>query len=172
MGISRGGKAVEKGGWHWAGRTPSVVLSGEAGKSGVPASGQGGRFRGRCSWRDRGIDSGIDFRCHKPRPVDPGSALADLWFEIECEECLKDIEGEEGGQQEALDGIRFVLIDMVGVPGVGQFVEAMILDIPSLVAEGNGAPGGDKMERKRGDPYPVADEWLVFTVELPFHGMI
>ena len=99
------------------------------------------------SWRDGRIDSGINFRRHKSGPEELGPALADRRFEIQCEEGVKDIEGEEGCQQEAFDGIGLVLIDMVGMPGIGQFVEAVIFDIPSLVAEGNGLRGGYEMER-------------------------
>ncbi len=40
---------------------------------------------------------------------------------------MKDIEGEEGHQQEALYGVGVVLIDVIGVPAHGQFVEAGIL---------------------------------------------
>ena len=34
------------------------------------------------SGRDRGLDGGIDLRRHETAPEDPGSALADLGFEI------------------------------------------------------------------------------------------
>ncbi len=123
------------------------------------------------SWRDSGIDSGIDLRRHELGPEDPGSALADLRFEIQREEGVKDIAGQEGDQQEALDGVGIVLIDVVGMPAVDQFVEAMILDIPSLVAEADGPFGGDKLDGKRGHPDPVAGLRIVFAVELPAHGM-
>ena len=48
---------------------------------------------------------------------------------------MKDVISEEGYEQEALDGAGFVLVDMIGVPFVGQLVEAIILDIPSLVSQ-------------------------------------
>jgi hypothetical protein len=41
----------------------------------------------------------------------------------------------------------------------------MIFDIPSLVAEGDDPTGGDEMERKRGYPDPVAEEWIVFAIQ-------
>ena len=81
----------------------------------------------QASRRDGGVDAGIDLRGHEPGPEDLGSALADLGFEIAREEGVKDIEGEEGDQQEALDGVGVVLEDVVGVPLVGQFVESVIL---------------------------------------------
>ena len=118
----------------------------------------GTEYSGDGSRRDGGVDSGIDLRRHKLGPEDLGSALADLRLEIQREERMKDIEGQEGCQQEALDGIGIVLIDMVDMPAVGLFVEAVIFDIPSLVAEGNGPTGGDEMDRKGGYPDPVADE--------------
>ena len=43
---------------------------------------------------------------------------------------MKEIAGEEGGQQETLDGVRVVPVDMVGMPAFDQFVEPMILDVP------------------------------------------
>ena len=97
--------------------------------------------------------------------------LADLRFEIQHEESVKDIAGQEGEQQEALDGVGVVLIDVVGMPAVDQFVEPMILDIPALVAEADGPPGGDEVDRKRSHPDPIAGLRLVFAVELPAHGM-
>jgi hypothetical protein len=48
------------------------------------------------SWRDGGVDSGIDLRCHETAPENLGSVLADLRFEIECVEGMKEIAGEEG----------------------------------------------------------------------------
>ena len=60
------------------------------------------------SGRDRGVDAGIDFCGHKPGPEDLGSALADLRLQVEREEGVKDIEGQEG-DQEALDGVGVVL---------------------------------------------------------------
>src|SRR5712691_8242562 len=62
-----------------------------------------------------------------------------------------------------------MLVDVVGMPAVDQFVEPLILDIPTLVAEGDGARGGDGWLGKRGDPGPVAGQRLVFPVELPAH---
>lgn len=50
------------------------------------------------SWRDSGTDSGIDLRRHELGPEDPGSALADLRFEIQREKSLKDITGQKGDQ--------------------------------------------------------------------------
>jgi hypothetical protein len=57
------------------------------------------------SSRDGGVDAGVDFRGHEPRPEDLGSAVADLPLEIAHEERVKDIEGEEGDQQESLYGM-------------------------------------------------------------------
>ena len=57
------------------------------------------------SGRDGGVNAGIDLRRHEAGPEDLCPALADLRFEIENEEGVEDIEGEEGDQQEALDGV-------------------------------------------------------------------
>jgi hypothetical protein len=51
-------------------------------------------------------------------------------FEVECEEGVKDVEGQEGDQQEALDCIGIMPVDVVGVPAVDQFVKSVIFDIP------------------------------------------
>ena len=113
----------------------------------------------------------MDLRRHELGQESLGSALADLRFEIQRAERVKDVAGQKGGQQEALDSVGIVFVDVVGMPAVCQFVEPVIFDIPSLVAEGDGPSGGDEMERKRSHPDPVAGEPIVFAVELPFHGM-
>lgn len=46
---------------------------------------------------------------------------------------MKDVVGEEGHQQKALDGGGIMLENVIGVPFGDQFVEGIILDIPSLV---------------------------------------
>ena len=51
--------------------------------------------------------------------------------------------GAKSLDQEALDGRGVMLQHMIGVPTIDQFVETMILDVPSLVAESlpsKGAP--------------------------------
>src|SRR5208283_3702087 len=98
------------------------------------------------SGRDSGIDSRIDFRRHELGPEDPGSALADLRLEIQREKGLKEVAGQEGDQQETLDGVGLVLIDVVGMPAVDQFVEPVILDIPSLVAKADTSLGGGELD--------------------------
>ena len=108
---------------------------------------------------------------HEAAPENLGSVLADLRFEIEREEGTKEIAGEEGGQQETLDGVRVVPVDMVGMPALDQFVEPMILDIPSLMTETDGPLGGDGLGRKGSHTDPVAGSWVVFAIELPFHGI-
>ena len=137
-----------------AGRAPALMLQDEAGKD---LSRRAGRKIGsRESWRDGGVDAGIDLRRHEPAPEDLGSALADLRFEIQGEERMKDIAGEEGDQQETLDGVGIVLVDMIGMPALDQFVEPMIFDVPSLMTETDGPLGGDGLERKGSHPDPVA----------------
>ena len=87
------------------------------------------------SWGDGGVDTVIDLRSHEAAPEGLGSAFADFRLEIQREECVKDIAGQEGDQQEALDGVGVVPVDMVGMPAVDQFVEPMVLDVPPLVTE-------------------------------------
>ena len=82
---------------------------------------------------------------------------------------MKDVAGEKGDQQETLDGIGVVPVDMVGMPTFDQFVEPMILDIPSLVTETDGPLGGNWLGWKGSNPDPVAGSWIVFAIELPFN---
>ena len=46
---------------------------------------------------------------------------------------MENVVSQEGYQQKALDGGGVMLEDVIGVPFVGQLVEGIILDIPSLV---------------------------------------
>jgi len=69
---------------------------------------------------------------------------------------MKDVVGQEGDQQEALDGVGVVLVEVIGMPAVDQLVETVILDIPALVAETDCTLGGDLWAGKRGHPDPIA----------------
>ena len=117
---------------------------------------EGANRSSQASWRDGRVDAGIDLRRHKTTPEDLSSVLADLRFEIQDEERVKDIAGKKGDQQETLDGVGVVPVDMVCMPAVDQFVEPVVLDIPSLVTETDGSLGGDGLKRKRSHPDPVA----------------
>ena len=55
------------------------------------------------SGRDSRVDACIDLRRQEHAPEDLGPAPADLGFEIQHEERVKDIAGKEGDQQEALN---------------------------------------------------------------------
>ena len=91
------------------------------------------------------FDFCIDLRLHEFRPEDSGPALTDLGLEIQYKESLKDVAGQKGDQQKALDGVGIVLIDVVGMPAVDQIVEPVILYIPALVAESDGPLRGNCM---------------------------
>ena len=67
-------------------------------------------------------------------PEDLGFALLRGGLHIQCQKSMKDVVSEEGYKQETLDGPGVVLEDMIGVPFVSQLLEAIILDIPSLVS--------------------------------------
>ncbi len=45
---------------------------------------------------------------------------------------MKDVVGEKRHEQEAFDGAGRMFENVIGVPFVDQFVEAIILDIPTL----------------------------------------
>src|SRR5580692_11742033 len=57
--------------------------------------------------------------------------------------------------------------DVIGMPLIGQFVESVILDIPALVAENNGALGRKLGSRRGGHPDPNAVEEFGLAIELP-----
>ena len=124
-------------------------------------------FQITISWRVGRVDAAQNLSGHQAGPEGPRPALADLRLEIQREERLKDIEGQEGQQQEALNRIGAVHIDVVGMPAINQFVEPVVFDVPALVAEADGAPGGNRLLRKRGDPHPVAGQRFGFAVDLP-----
>ena len=55
---------------------------------------------------------------------------------------MKEDECEKGHEQKAFDGRSVMLQDMIGVPTLDQFVESVVLDIPSLVCKSDGALHG------------------------------
>ena len=79
----------------------------------------------------------IDFRCHQAGPESLAPAAADLRFQVPIDEGMEDVEGQKGDQQETRHGIGFVFENMIGMPAIHQLVEAMILDVPALVAQGH-----------------------------------
>ena len=95
-------------------------------------------------WRKREIISGrhadgsqfaIKLGSDESSPEDLSFALSCGRLHIQGQKSMKDVISEEGYEQEALDGAGLVHVDMIGVPFVGQLVEAIILDIPSLVSQ-------------------------------------
>ena len=65
---------------------------------------------------------------------------------------MKDIAGQEGHKQEALDGVGVVLVDVIDMPAIDQFIKPMVLDIPSLVAEADGRPQWRRVGREAWSP--------------------
>ena len=61
------------------------------------------------SGRDGGVDTGIDLGRHDHAPESLAPVHADLRFEIQHEEGVKDIAGQKGDQQEALDALESCL---------------------------------------------------------------
>ena len=61
------------------------------------------------SERDGGVDTGKDLGRHDNAPESLGPVHADLRFEIQHEEGVKDIAGQKGDQQEALDALESCL---------------------------------------------------------------
>ncbi len=91
----------------------------------------------RGSWRgsrDGAVHLGINCGRHETRPVDLGFAGPELRFEMEGQESVEGVVGQESEQQEALDGVGIVTVDVVRVPAVHQFIEPVVFDIPALVS--------------------------------------
>ena len=71
------------------------------------------------------------------------SALPEIRLQVEGKEGMKDVVGEEGDEQEAFDGAGVMFENMIGMPLVDQFVEAMVFDVPTLVPETDDPLGGN-----------------------------
>jgi len=80
-----------------------------------------------------GTTSLLEFRSDEPGPEDFRLAPAHGWLHIARQEDMKNVVSQEGHEQKAFDRAWIMLEDVIGVPFVGQLVEAIILDIPSLV---------------------------------------
>jgi len=80
---------------------------------------------------------------------------------------MEEVVGQKGQQQETFDGIGIMAKNVIGMPLLGELLESVILDIPALVAENNGALGR-KLGRGCGShPDPLAAEELLLVIELP-----
>ena len=112
--------------------------------------GKAGELEGRigASWREcGGKEVCIDFCGHDSSPKIFGLALSKGWLQIEIKKSVKENERQEGHEQEAFDGGGVVLQEMIGVPTLDQFIEAVIFDVPSLMAKANGTLDGDLRRR-------------------------
>ena len=66
--------------------------------------------------------------------------------------------GGEEDEPEGGDGHGVMMEVMIGVPMVGEFVEALVFDLPASVSIENGDPGGgSQCLRQSGRPPPVGD---------------
>jgi len=77
----------------------------------------------------------VEFRSDEPSPEDLRPTLAHGGLHITRQEDMKNVVSQEGHQQKAFDGAGVMLEDVIGVPFVGQLIEGIILDIPSLVPQ-------------------------------------
>jgi hypothetical protein len=85
----------------------------------------------------------MEFGRHEASPEELSCAPASGRIEVQGEECVEEVVSEKGHEQKALNGVRVVLEDVIGVPFVDQLVEAVILDVPALVAETDHAVDGN-----------------------------
>ena len=75
----------------------------------------------------------VEFGGDESGPEDLRLTLPHAGLHIARQEDMKNVVSQEGYEQKTFDGAGIMLEHMVGVPFVGQLVEPIILDIPSLV---------------------------------------
>jgi len=80
-----------------------------------------------------GTRDGVNFRCDQPYPERHGSATAQLGLEVERKESVENVVGQKSEQQKTFDRLRVVTVDVIRVPAVDEFVEAMVLNVPAQV---------------------------------------
>ena len=85
----------------------------------------------------------IEFSSDESGPENLRLPMAYGGLHIARQEDMKNVVSQEGHQQKAFDGVGIMLEHMIGVPFVGQLVEAIILDIPSLVPQMDDAIDGN-----------------------------
>ncbi len=111
----------------------------------------------------------MDLGGHLARPVKFRLVSSKSRFEVQHNECVKDVVSEEGEQQETLDGIRLVPIHVVRMPAVDQFIKPMVLDIPALVAQCHDLPGPSLRRGQGGHPDPIAVQGSFLFGDLTLH---
>jgi len=84
-----------------------------------------------------------------------GMAPASYGLKI-AQEAMEEGMGDEEHQPESGDGNGMMMEVVVGMPIVGQLVEAFVFDAPALMAEEDDMPGGRLVFGERGDPDPFA----------------
>ena len=93
-----------------------------------------GRGERKTSGRHAGGEHlAVEFRSDEPGPEDFRLAPAHAGLHIARQEGMKNVVSQEGYEQKTFDSAWIMLEDVIGVPLVSQLVEAIILDIPSLV---------------------------------------
>ena len=75
----------------------------------------------------------VEFGRDESGPEDLRLTLPYAGLHIARQEDMKNVVSQEGHEQKTFDSAWIMLEHMVGVPFVGQLVEPIILDIPSLV---------------------------------------
>src|SRR6266567_1821257 len=76
----------------------------------------------------------VEFGRDESGPEDLRLTLPYAGLHIARQEDMKNVVSQEGHEQKTFDSAWIMLEDVIGVPFVGQLVEAIILDIPSLVS--------------------------------------
>jgi hypothetical protein len=77
-------------------------------------------------------------------------------FDIASQESVEQVVGQEDQQGKGLDRLRIVFIDVIGVPTVHQFIEAIVFDVPARMSQMNDQRGGGSRGRQGRHPHPFA----------------
>ena len=89
------------------------------------------------------------------RPVGGGVSVCQRCLEVTGDKAMEDGMGHEQDQAQRQDRVGMAMKGMVGMPKRDQFVEPLILDLPSGVTEVNDGGGGGFSSGQGGDPGPV-----------------
>ena len=89
-----------------------------------------------------------------------------MGFECAADPDVEQVVGQKQQKQDGGDGVYVVVVDVVGVPLVDQFVEALVFYVPPPVADSHYGMGVDFLFREAGGPEPFGNGGLLFFVSL------
>lgn len=73
-------------------------------------------------------------------------------FDIASQEDMEDVVGDHNQQPDHLNGVEVVFVEMIGMPFIGQLVETLVFDVPSMMGEVDKVFGGNGIDWQCRDP--------------------